>query len=90
MSLDKLANIVGLLIAIGFIAYGIAGVVSGKATGSSMAFYTKKEYSGTGARVLASVWILLGLILLAAFGGHMLGIAAVAPLYDFCTQVMSQ
>ena len=88
MALENLINWLALLIGVVLLIYGIAGIATGRVTGSSYAFNTNKSYTGTKALVLSCCWVVAGLIDIVAFGGHMLGIPQASFLYDFCMSLL--
>jgi hypothetical protein len=76
-------NWFALLLAIALTIYGIVGLQSGQVSVTSYAFNEKpSNVGGKKALVLSIAWIIVGLLGTVAFGGHLLGIAAVAPIYD--------
>ncbi len=81
-------NWFALLLSIAFCIYGVIGWQSGSVKASSYALNTTSTYSGKKAVALSIVWIVVGLLGTAAFGGHILGIKALAPLYQIFDDII--
>jgi hypothetical protein len=88
MTLQDIINWFALILAVALTVIGIIGFKTGQVTAASYAFMNKEHVSGTKARVLSIAWIVFGLLGTAIFGGHLLGITAVAPLYDLCMSLL--
>lgn len=89
MPYQAVLNWLALLLSVGLFMYGVSGFLSGKVKASSYAFMTESTYTGTKAKLLAVAWVIFGTIGIIAFGGHLLGIQAVAPLYDVATSFLN-
>lgn len=89
MTLQDFINWFALLLAVALTGYGIVGLATGQVTASSYAFLTKESFVGNKAKILSIAWVVVGLFGTAVFGGHLLGIQVVSPLYDFCMSLLS-
>lgn len=77
-----------LALCVGLLLYGIAGLQTGKVEAMSYAMFTKSNYTGKKAKWLSIAWIIFGGLGTIAFGGHLLGIKWLAPLYDVAKSIM--
>ena len=82
---DSSTNIFGLLFSVGFLACGALGILRGR-----VSIWNAKAASGPGAIGLSIIWILVGILGTVAFGGAMLGIKEVMPLYNAVKPFMNR
>lgn len=81
-------DLFALVLAVVLTGYGVIGLTTGRVTASSYALGTKSAVTGNKALILATLWTLFGLIGTLVFGGHMLGVKQIDPLYDFVVSML--